>query len=839
MSLGLLLTLMRRELRGSARRVLFFVACLSVGVAAVVSVAGLADTVDRAMRLEARPLLAADVAVTGRRPLPEVLDAVPPELGAERADLRIFNTMASAPAAEGGPPGRSVLVDLKVVDGPYPFYGALELEPDAPLASLLGEDGVVVQPQLLTRLGVQEGGTLLLGGQPFVVRGQVLREPDRVDATLAPGPRVFVSAEGLARTPLDTTAGRITYKALFRVPEAQAGALVDWLGAQEEVSAWTRVETWSEAQPSIRQGVERAERFLGLAALLSLLVGGAGVAQVIRAWLAQRLDDLATLRCLGLTPDEVSRLVLAQTAVLGLAGSALGAALGMGALTLVPLLLGDLLPPEVVRPWQPLAALQGAALGTGTALLFAWIPLRQAKRVPPLRVLRRDVEPAAEPLLTQALLAAGVLAGIGAVAVLQSGSLLIGGLFTGTVLGVVGLLALGAERLSRGLSRAGRGLSRWWLRHGLAALARPGANTLSAMVALGLGLVVVLGTWLIQARLGDQLGARFPETAPSAFFIDVQPDQWAEVEASLEAHGAARVRSAPMVMGRLSAIDGEDTETLVAGLSDRERWAFTREQRLSYGPALPESNTLVAGAFASDPERAEVSLERRYAERLGVGLGDTLTFDVQGLPVEMRVTSLREVHWESMEMNFFLLVEPGVLEDAPQSRLVTAQVAPEQEEALRDALAASAPNVTMVSVRELRERAVGVLGKLGLAIQALGAFTALAGVVILFSVIAASTERRAQQVALLKTLGTTRAGVAAVLGVEYALLGLVSGVVGVLGANVLAWGVLTELMQLDFQLQPAWSALALVAMVLGVGVSGVLGNLRALQARPVAALRGD
>ena len=837
MSLRLLLLLLRRELRGSLSRVVFFVACLAVGVAAVVAVAGLADSVQGAMQREARPLLAADVAVSSRRPLPAAIDAAPAELITARAQTQVFTTMASAPPTDAGP-GPSVLVELKVVTGPYPLYGQLELDPPGPLADALHDDTVVIEPALAQRLGIEDGGQLRVGSADFTVAAHVLQEPDRVQASLAPGPRVFLSAPALARSGLEGTTGRMTWKALYQTPDAaSATALAAWFEANEDLAAWTRVETWTEGNPGLQRGLDRAETFLGLVALLSLLVGGAGVAQVIRAWLARRFDAVAVYRCLGLTPAQVGRVFLAQTVLLGLAGSLVGALAGTACLLAVPALLGDLLPPGAVDPIQPLAMLQGTALGTGVAVLFAWAPLRRAQAVPPIRVLRRTVDPL--PLtglqrLGGGLLLAGALVGV---SVLQAGDPKAGLLFAGVVTGVVLLLALSADRIARALARLGSRQERWLPRHALRALARPGAGTLPAMVALALGVVVVLGTWLLQDRVTRQLGEAFPPTAPSAFLIDVQPDQWAGVEGLVTTAGATRLQSAPMVMGRLAGIGDQPTEALVAGLEDRERWAFTREQRLGIRAEVPDHNTVVEGAFASLPDVDEVSLEARYARSLGVGVGDTVRFDIQGVTVPLRVTSIREVRWESMEMNFFLLVEPGVLDEAPHTRIVTFQLDQEREDELQNALAVDFPNVTLISVGKLRDRARGILGRLALAIRALGGFTAVAGVVILFASVGAATAQRARQVALLKTLGVTRAGAAAMLALEYALIGGIAGLVGVVGAAALSFGVQTQLMRLSWTASPGASALAVVATALGAALAGTLGNLGALRVPPQQAIR--
>ena len=840
MSFRLLLTLLRRELRGAQSRVLFFVACLAVGVAAVVAVAGLADSVQGAMQSEARPMLAADVAVTSRRMLPEALDQVPPELVAEQAELRVFTTMVSAVEQQEGVID-SILVELKAVEGPYPFYGTVEVDPAAGgLAGLLTPYQIVVEPSLLRRLQLQRGDSLRIGDTTFRIAGEVLAEPDRMEASLSPGPRVFLSMDALERSGLAGTTGRMTYKALYKTPDVESATkLAGWLERQPDIAAWTRVETWTEGNPGLRRGIEQAETFLGLVALLSLLVGGAGVAQVIRAWLARRFDAVATFRCLGLTPSEVGRVYLAQTALLGLAGSLVGALAGTACLLVVPLMLGDILPNSAVDPFQPLAILQGTALGTGIALLFAWAPLRQAQLVPPIRVMRRTVEPLPMSTGQRAAGIALLAAALVGVSVVQAGDLTTGLVFSGAVAFVVVLLGLIADRLSSGLGRLGERQDRWVMRHALRSLGRPGAGTLSAMVALALGVVVVLGTWLLQHRVTSQLGDAFPDTAPSAFLIDVQPAQWPGVEQVLGEMDSRRVQSAPMVMGRIAAIDHVPTETLVADLDDDARWAYTREQRLGIRADIPSHNTIKEGAWAHLDGVDEISLETRFAERLGVGVGSSITFDIQGVKVPLQVTSIRDVRWESMEMNFFVLVEPGVLDDAPSSRIVTFQLPEGNEAGLQDALAVDFPNITLINVRQIRDQAKGILERLALAIRSLGGFTAIAGVVILFASVGASTTQRARQIALLKTLGVTRAAAAGMLAVEYALVGLVAGLVGTLGANVLAWGVQTQLMRLSWEPLVVPSLLAVVACSLGTAVAGVIGNLRALQVKPRAVLRGS
>lgn len=838
MNLALLLRLVRRELRGARGRAASFAGALAVGVAAVVLVAGLGDGVQRALRMEGRPLLGADVVVRSFQPLPEdVADVAATVPGVERLDSVDLVTMAAAPGADGGP-GRSLLTELKAVEPGWPFYGAPELDPPRPLAELLAGGGVVVERALLERLDLAVGDRLRLGTAELVIRGVVLREPGRLPTGLSMGPRVFVARDTLAAAGLGAAGARITHRALLRAPdEAAANTLAAAL--QARLAGRATVETWSDAQPSTRRSVENATRWLGLVALLALLVGGVGVAQATRAWMARRLDAVAVQRTLGLTRAEVAWVGLLQVAALAALGSLVGVSAGTAALAAAPALLGGLLPEGAVLPWQPAAAARGAALGLATALLFSAWPLWQAARVPPLRVLRRDLEPLPLPWPAASLLGAAVLGGVFGLAWSQGEDPLVAAAFVGAVAAVTGLGAAGAGLAARALGVLAPRLGPWWLRHGLAALGRPGAGLVPAVVSLGIGVVVVLTTVLVEGRLYARTAQELPETAPTAFLVDVQPDQRAGVEALLTSSGGERIRGAPVVVGRLAAVDGVGVAELAARLPEADRWQLTREQRISYAPALPAGNTIVAGEPFSDAVNGEVSVEERYAEGLGAKVGSVLAFDVQGVPVELRVANLRRVSWESFEINFFLLAEAGVLDGAPQTVLMTTQLPAERETAAQDALAARFPNVVLVSVRSALGQARGLLEKLGQGIRAVGGFTALAGLAILATGVAADAARRGRQVALLKTLGTTRAGVAGLLAVEYALVGLLAGGLGAVGAVGLSWVIVTQLLRLDWVTDLAAVGLAVGGTGLLAALVGVAANTVALQVRPAEVLRGE
>ena len=835
-----------RESRGSRGKLVFFVACLAIGVAAVVAVAGFCEGLERGVRGEARQLLAADLAVRGREPVPQELkDALDGRPGARRTDLLEMLTLAAA-AGDDAVPGRSQLVELKSVDGVYPFYGTLELEPPRPLAELLDARSVVVAPELLSRLGVGVGDAIRVGGEDFRVAGRVLAEPDRIAGAFSMGPRVFMNAAGLERAGLEQYGSRILYRTLVALPpesddelEAVAAELKDLLPAMRR----HRVETYREAQPALRQGLNRMERYLGLAALLSLLIGGVGVAQTVRAWLAGRMDAIAVLKCVGYRPREVLGLYLGQAAALGLVASVLGIGLGVLLELVTARLLAGVLPVEHLELWQPWALLRGLALGVGVGVLFSLPPLMAARRVPPIRVLRRDAEPI--PLSRGAAggVGLGLVAGVFALAVWQSSSLDLGARFTGGVVAAVVALAAAALGLTRLATRPRQG-ARLWLRQGLAALARPGAATISATVALGLGVLVVLTMILVERRLSAQFDEDVPEDAPTAFLIDIQPDQWTGVRELLERQEAIEVDSVPVVMARFTAIDGTPAEELSKRLREREDeeedddgWALRREQRLTYLETLPEDNEIVAGALWSKPGVAEVSVEEEYARSLDVEVGSKLLLDVQGVPLELEVTSIRSVDWGTFGINFFMVVEPGVLEEAPQHRVAAVRLTPGRDPSFQDALAAGFPNVTMIRIREVLEKVTRILGQLGLGVRLLGWLTVAAGLAILAGAVSAASLRRGAEVALLKTLGMTRRQVAAGFATEYALVGLVAGLIGSVGAGVLSWLVVTQGMELEWTPAP-WTHLAAVAgtVVMAV-VAGLASSAWALERRPVEALR--
>lgn len=862
-----------RESRRARGIMTLFIACIAVGVAAIVIVAGIANSVTRGVVSEGRRLMAADVVVEGRRQAPDELQNITQSFDPtiQRADIAEFVSVIL------GKQGSTSLAEIKVVEGGYPFYGKLVLEPSGKLADLLNENDVVVAPELLARLRAKVGDTIVLGGAPFRVAGIVTDEPDKLSISFSMGPRLFMSNAGAARTSLLDAGARVTYRTLLKLPDTagqnQANQLKQRIERDLPNSEYYRTQTFAQAQPALRKGFERIGRYLGLVGLLSLLIGCLGVAQVSRVWLSGRMMDIAILRCLGMTSRQVVGLFLAQMAGLSLLASAVGALAGTAVLFILPSLASDILPVDLLDPWQPMAVARGMFMGLGAAMVAVLPALGGLQKVEPVRVFRADTTPGRHSKIWHVCVFVLVLAAIWFGAWLQVESMeraswFIAGLVAVTL--VLWLAAAGVSRLARLLPRDAGGLH---LRHGLTHLARPGAATLGAIVAIGLGVSFLFTTWLVQTRLSEQLYTELPADAPSTFFVDVQTGQWEGLEKLLVSMGATGTSSQPIVTARFAAIDGVPVRELLKNTpkpasvsgesdgdesqsqrqSDREgtagpgrsrRWALSREQRITYGPSLPKGNETIRGKFPSTAADASkgmptngVSVEESFAKDINVKLGSLIELDVQGVPVELKVTSLRSVDWRTFGINFFLFAEPGPLDQAPQSRVAVAKLPNDKVSEIQLAVVKAYPNVTLIHIRDVMDKVLNILTSLSLAVRGLGLFTLAAGMIVLGGTIAATQATRSREVALLKTVGMTRRDVMLVFAIEYALTGSVAAIVGIASGTLLGWAMLTQVMDLPWTLP--WLAM-LIAMFITVLLSvivGLLASAKALTSKPIEVLR--
>ncbi|MET0391074.1 MAG: FtsX-like permease family protein [Polyangiales bacterium] len=846
MTLGFIVRMLVRQGRAARGRFAFFVACIAAGVAAVVGVAALSDAVEHGIAARSRELLGGDLALEGRSQLPEIAPLLPEPM---RRRLVAQNALCVLSSVVRNSRGQSRLAELKAIADPrsYPLVGALTLTPPQPLAALLNDDSVLVARSFLEAGELAVGDSLYVGGVAFRVAGVIEREPDPLDVSFVYGARVLMTRAGLDRTQLLGLGHRVRYRNALRfdarttLPELEA--LKTALEKQVPGGgSYVRVETHADAQPALRNTLDRARHYLALIALLSLLIAASGVAQIVSAWLAQVTPETAVLRCLGLRPRDVLRLYVVQIVWLALLGSVSGALLG----TFVPLLVArgypDMVPPGgMAVPWWAIA--RGCGLGVVMACVFSLPPLLSVYRVSPARVLRADAEPLPITrrlrVMTFGVLALSVLLAAWA----QTESLMRAAAFSGGLVAITTLSWLAARGLLWAIARLPRTALPAEVWHGASAWLRPGAGLVASSVALGIGNLVVLSIGLVQDIMSRELVSALPADAPSVFMLDIQSDQWPDVERLARDARGSQLQQAPVVMARLSAVDGRPVDDLVherardKGDEERERWVLTREQRITSLRELPDNNQVVAGELWKQPGVNEISVETEFARDLGAGLGTRLRFDVQGVPVDFVVTSLRKVEWRRFAVSFFLVAKPGVLDDAPKFLLGAVRLPREREQHFQDELAKLHPNITVVRVRELLERAADLVGQLGFALSVLGLFGVVVGSIMLAGSIAAGQLRRAREVALLKTLGLTRARIITLFAVEYALLGAVAGITSAASAYALTLAFTRVVLDLN-ALPSIKTCLAGAAALCVLAVlAGLLASTRALRVPPLTVLR--
>jgi putative ABC transport system permease protein len=749
--------------------------------------------------------------------------------------------------------GATRLVQVSAVEPGYPFYGVIRTVPEGAWRRLHEDGGVLGDPGLLLALGVGVGDTLALGEASFVVLGSVVDFPGDVSLRSAFGPRVFVPADRLADTRLVGFGSRVRYEAYLKLPPgASAQRLADRhrgaLGAER-----VTIRTVSEDQRRLNETLSRLGNYLGLVALVALLLGGLGVASAVHVFIERKLETVAVLRCLGASARTVLAVYLTQAAAVGLAGSAVGVLLGAAAQALLPRVLRSFLPVDVAYGVSWSAAAGGLALGLWVATIFSLLPLLAIRHVSPLVVLRRPFEGAVPSRRDAARTAAalGLVASVVVLAVLQAGRVVPGLAFAGGIGASLGVLALAALILTRGLRRVFPARLPYLFRQGLANLYRPANQTLAVILALGFGAFLLSTLVLVQANLLRDLRVDGGATRPNLVFFDIQPDQRADVEAAIRKAGATVGPAVPIVPMRIQSVKGRAVAETLGAAQDEEasraRWALRREYRSSYRDAAAPSERIVAGAWWAPGEWAgrrdgpvPISVGDTLARELEVGLGDTIVWDVQGLPVASQVASIREVDWARFEPNFFVVFPDGPLAEAPQSYVSLTRVADSAARAgLQRQVVEAHPNVSALDLSQVQQAVESILDRAALAIRFMALFSLAAGAVVLAGAVASSRTQRVREGALLRTLGATRRQLLHILFAEYASLGLLSACTAILLATGAGWALVRFAFDGRFAL-PAGPLLGLGGGVLVLTVVvGLWGSTDAFRRTPLEVLRTE
>jgi len=801
---------------------------LVLAVASLSSVAFLSDRIAQALVVEAGQLLGGDLLLSADHPWDDAARREAERLGLAQVDSVSFPSMVASGQA-------SQLAEVKAVGTGYPLRGRLRVAPalnvaDAETREVPAVGSVWLDERLTTALSVRVGEALALGQLKVKVASVLTLEPDRGVNLFAIAPRLLMNLADLPATALIQAGSRVTYCLHLAGDAAALAAFKAWLTPR--LKRGERIEDLGNARRDIRNIIERAQRFLSLAALLAVVLAAVAVGFAADRYTRRHLDGCAIMRCLGASQAQVLAVHGGEFMIFGLATTLAGCGLGFlvqrGLQEMLAGVMAVALPQPSLQPWL-VGLLVGVTLVTG----FILPPLLRLRNVSTLRVLRREW--AADSL-------SGIGYGFGSLVLaalmlwvagdLRLGAIVLGG-FAAASLFYIALARLALAVL--GTLRAGAGTG--W-RIGLANLRRHGRASVLQATALGLGFTAMLLLTVARQDLTDSWRQRLPPDAANRFIINIQPEQRLPLAEYFAAQGLRPPTLQPMVRGRLGAINGRAVDPSVYA-DERAQRLVEREFNLSWSAALPDGNSVSAGRWHQQGGAGgEFSLEQGLAETLGLGLGDSLSFDIAGVRLNGKITSLRRLDWDSMRVNFFVLTPPGMLESHPASYITSFHLAPEQGSFI-DGLVRAFPNLTVIDVASLLRQLQVMLDKLASAVQAVFGFALVAGFVVLYAALQASHDERRYELAVLRALGARTAQLRAAVLAEFAALGAISGLLAGIGASGISWALARFVFHLDYHPAPELLPLGLLAGAIGVALAGWLGTAAILRQPPLMALRGE
>ena len=816
--------MLARDWRAGELQVL--AAALVIAVAAVTSVAFFADRLGQALLRDAHQLLGADLVLVSDHPWQEEIPERIRSSGLKSAAALNFVSMVLNA-------GQSQLAGVKAVTEGYPLRGRLRTAPapgapDAPSERGPARGTVWLEERLVSALGAPVGSSIRLGGAELKVAAVLTLEPERSANFFNIAPRLMMHLEDVPATGLVQTGSRVWYYVYAAGPQQKISLLEKDL--KGNLGRGQRVENLETGRPEVRASIERAERFLGLTALLAAILAGVAIALGARRFVERHLDGCAVMRCLGATQRKLVYLFGTEFFLLGVAACAAGTLLGFAAQSALAAALAGLLRGELPPPGAA-PALQGFLVGLALLLGFALPPLVQLKNVPALRVMRRETAPGPGTLLSYAA-GFGVLA---ALLVWQAGDLKLGltvvGGFSVALLAFFAL-AWGALRLltHRRLTR----LAGHRLRYGLANLRRRARGNAVQVASLALGLTALLLLSFTRNDLIDAWRRAAPADAPNRFLIGVQPDQRSAVEEFFKQKGVELPELYPMVRGRVVAHNGRPASE-ADYTEERARRLIEREFNLSYMEQPPAHNQVVAGRWF-DLNSKELSVEEGIAERLGWKLGDELAFSVGGETFSARIGSLRKLRWDSMKVNFFVIAPPRLLQGLPTSFISAFRLEPGQEPVAGE-LAARFPNLTLVDVGAALRQAQEVIDQLIAAVQVVFLFALGAGLLVLYSALVATEDERRREAAVMRVYGASRSQVTGAQRMEFLAMGAIAGLLATLGAAAIGQLLARRVFELDLPPSAAlWLAGPLAGLAL-LSLNAWLSSRKVLRVSPALTLR--
>ncbi len=815
-----------RDAKPQWRSLILYTSSVMAGVAALVAILSFRSDVLLTVDDQSKELLGADIELRSNQPFPEPIVTFIDSIGGSTATAIEFNSMILFKQS-----GANRLAQIRAIDGPFPIYGTISTNPVDASSRYQDEAFALVEQSAMTQFGASVGDSIRVGNLDLIIGGELISVPGEAAAFSLIGPRVYIPRDLLEDSGLLDRGSRITYKQYFEMTNLETvESIVEELRpiAREHR---VRIETVESEKEDFQEVVDNLTKFLGLIGFIALLLGGLGVASAIYVYIKRKTAMVATLRCLGVTKEQVLTTFAIQIAALGLVGAALGTTIGVFLQFYIPALFVDLLPFTIVQS----VSLQAVALGLFTGILisvlFSMLPLIGISTISPLLTLRNsEFSPISELSskfkLTTAIVSVGFVI---LIVSLLTESLAVASVFTFSLIIFVLMLWLVSTLLIIIVKNMRLKSFKYEIRQGMANLFRPNNQTSMLITTLGMGMLLIGTLYLSQDMLLQRIDFQLGDDTPDLVFYDIQTDQNSGLNETVEKIGGEILQNVPIVSMRLSELKGMTVSEVRADTTIRlSRWALSREYRVTYREELNESETLLEGVWVGEADGLSsvipISVEQEIMDDLEIELGDTLGFDVQGVPIQTVVSSVREVDFQRTEPNFFILFPIGVLEPAPQFFASTISVDNEEMSlAIQQAVVTEYPNISAIDIsialRSIRE----FLDKISLAIQFMALFSILTGFIVLASSITISRRQRTRESVLLRTLGANKNQIGSIQTIEYALLGLLASLAGFILAVLASWGLATFYFDLNFIpdfLNLTLITLLIMAITILIGWSG-------------------
>lgn len=826
MALAIALRQLRSHWAAGEVRVLLL--ALILAVTATTSVGFFTDRIQSALVRQGGLLLGGDLVISAKHALPENYAAEAERMGFAAARTMEFPSMVT----QGE---QSQLAEIKAVSRGFPLRGELTIargqHNKGKVAQGIPAAGTVwIEPRLATLLNVKVGDRINVGERQMQVAAILQREPSRGGDMFSIAPRLMMNIADVASTELVQTGSRVKYQLLLAADAKAIKQYSAW--AESQLARGEKVEDVSSARPEMKSALEKSQQFLGLSAMVSVILAMVAMFLASLPYVQKSLDTFALMRCFGASKRLIMHILLWQTLLLALLGSAAGCLLGYLAQAGLAALAGSLFVETLPAPgWMPV--LSGMVAGLATMLAVVWPHLLRLRDVPALRILRRDLGDMDTGHWLSLLPGFAVMAGL---IFWHAGNVRLGGLTLLAFLGLLlatGLLAYAGGRLLQRLPESGNGA--WKL--GLAGLKRRPAMAVAQVIGFSLGLMALILLALVRGDLLHNWQASLPPDAPNRFIINIQPDQIKGVEQFFAKLDLQRAQVYPMVRGRLIALNGQALDPAKYE-DERARRLAEREFNLSWAAHMQRDNQLLAGRWWLPDEYGKplISLEQDLADTLGIKLGDRLTYDIAGTTLTLTVSSLRKVEWDTMRVNFFAVTPPGVLQDFSASYITSFHLPVGQDRPINQ-LIRQFPNLTVIDVAALMEQVRGIMNKMTYAVEYVFGFSLLAGIAVLYAALVATREERVREATLLRVLGASRRQVTKAVLAEFFCIGLLAALVATIAASLLAYYISKEVLDIPYQFNLQLALLALLGACVLVPAAAWLGLRRFLNLAPRALLQ--